>query len=128
MVLAPVYTHPAVERMALRRQVTAAVERLLDTVDVLLRELAGDEPEADLEPSLGAPEHPAHLCEGGRWRIPLGIFDWSRGANDDREAHGERWTVGDANEEPSLGALPAMDQRRWAMGSASGTGRGPVSV
>ena len=116
---AVVITHPAVERMALRRRMALMVEGLLDAVDVLLRELAKDEPDADLEPSLGAPVHPAHLARGEGWRIPPGVFDWSRGANDDREADGERWTVGDADEEPSLGALPVMDQRRWAGGSTS---------
>jgi hypothetical protein len=108
-----VHIHPAVERMALRRQMATAVERLLDTVDVLLRELASDEPDADLEPSLGAPEHPAHLCNLGGWRIPPGIFDWSQGANDDREADG-RYMGTDADCEPSLGSTFRWDQRRWA--------------
>jgi hypothetical protein len=121
---ATVHTHPAIERMALRRKMAEAVEGLLDTVDVLLRELAKDEPDADLEPSLGAPEHPAHLCRGGGWRIPPGVFDWARGANDDREADGEDiWSVRDADEEPSLGTTFRWDQRRWASSSGVGEDR-----
>lgn len=106
-----VQIHPAVQRMALRRQMAAALDRLLDVVDLLVRELDADAPDPDLEPSLGAPEHPIHLREVPREYDAA--FAFTRGSQDDREADDDNWNGRDADFEPSLGSSPGINQRLW---------------
>jgi hypothetical protein len=108
------FVHPAVERMALRRRMAEAAEGLLEAAHAIIAELGRDAPDADLEPSLGAPESSARQ-----------VFDWACGVTDDRE---------DAQDElePSLGSSSALNQATWGAGSCSDLehehdGREPVS-
>jgi hypothetical protein len=95
------FVHPAVERMALRRRMAEAAEGLLEAAHAIIAELGRDATDADLEPSLGAPE-----SSRGQ------VFDWARGVSDDRE---------DAQDElePSLGSSSAVNQATWGAGSCS---------
>ena len=102
--------------LARRRRLRRALERLEPLVDRCIAELDELTPEADMEPSLGAPEHPAHLSGLPR-RTGDEAFQWARGEGEDREE--------DADREPSLGAPDwtmnggGRDQRRWALGPSS---------
>lgn len=96
--------HPALERMELRRQMVAAVDRMLTAVDLLIAELDGDAGDADLEPSLGAPE----VVGGLHSRAHAQAVDqrrWARGAHDDREEP-------EGEDEPSLGSLGGTAENR----------------
>jgi hypothetical protein len=95
------FVHPAVERMALRRRMADAAEGLLEAAHAIIAELGRDAPDADLEPSLGAPE-----SSRGQ------VFDWASGGTDDRE---------DAQDEleSSLGSSRALNQATWGAGSCS---------
>jgi hypothetical protein len=95
------FVHPAVERMAIRRRMAEAAEGLLEAAHAIIAELGRDAPDADLEPSLGAPESSARH-----------VVEWARGVTDDRE---------DAEDElePSLGSSTAMNQSTWGAGSCS---------
>jgi hypothetical protein len=62
------FVHPAVERMALRRRMADAAEGLLEAAHAIIAELGRDAPDADLEPSLGAPESSVRQ-----------VFDWAIG-------------------------------------------------
>jgi hypothetical protein len=108
--------HPAVERMALRKQMVAAVTRMLEAVDLLIAELDGDAADPDLEPSLGAPEGGSGLNSWDRARS-LDQRQWARGGDEELEED-------PADLEPSLGSLGGtgpgcgMSQERWASGGS----------
>ena len=105
----PVQVRQQLERR--REGMERALRRLEDLREAMIDKLDVLTIDSDLEPSLGAGEHPAHLrC------LPSKYFAWAQGAQDDREGDGDRWTAKDADFEPSLGASAAVNQRRWANG------------
>jgi hypothetical protein len=119
-------TPPRTPREALEAAISAAID-LLDSAEMLDFDLedGGDtEPDADEEPSLGAPEH--HPSQPAVYRYAARV---SRGPEDDQSdwAAGDRAVDGDDREEsgdehePSLGSIGSCgsvyaSQTSWATG------------
>ena len=97
------------EQMERRRQgMERALRRLEDLREEMIEKLDALTVDPDLEPSLGAAEHPAHLRLGGGRPMPEGVFARSKGSADDCDAafHGPRRST-TSDDEPMLGSPEA---------------------